>query len=154
MGCKAKTTGLKSPRRRRTERDAIAVLNGAEWPLRGPRRKHAFMRIWLAKQPVVEAQRIVAHLARDVEAGNIDADAVGPGVNAVGYDDVQELRAELIWHRRKSGHDGLSDVHRKLLADMDRQITTRGMTRGEFDERASRVRAMSQALPQSAQIAA
>lgn len=35
------------------------------------------------------------------------------------------------------GGAGLSEPHRKLLADMDRQITARGITPEEFEKRAS-----------------
>ena len=74
MTYEAKSTGIKSLRRRRTEREAIATLDGSK--LRGLRRKHALMRIRLAKQPIAEVRRIVAQFTRDAAAGNVDVDFI------------------------------------------------------------------------------
>ena len=141
MSYEAKSTNLKSRQRRRTEHKAVEVLDGAKAQLGGPRWQHAVSRIRRAKQPVVEARRIIARLDRDAAVGNVDIEVIDRVGGTIGYDDVQELRAQVIWRDGKLGN-----ARRTLFSGMDRQIATRGMTRVEFHEAASRV----WALPQSA----
>ena len=120
---KAKTTGVRSPRRRRTERLAIALLDDAQ-RLSGAARDHAIGRIRLAKQPVAEAKRIVSHPARKAVTGIAQA-------NAVDFSNVQELRVRII--RRDLILDSPQAMY---LARMERDIATKGMTGSEFQRRA------------------
>ncbi len=134
-GYKAKTTRAKSPRRRRTERDAISLLDR----LKGFDRRRAVERVRSAKQPVAEAQRILARIARNEVAGHVVDDVVG-------HADVQELRAKII--RRDYM---LDQPQAQLLARMDRMIASDGMTKDEFAKFATALlsEAMRPALPLS-----
>ncbi len=118
-GCKTKTTGTRSARRRRTEPEAIALLDGAKG-LSGMVRRHAVVRVRDAKQPVAEARRIVDHLAREAAAGIVQGDAID-------FSDVQELRVKIIRRDRI-----LDQPQAMLLARMDRKIALEGMTKTEF----------------------
>ncbi len=120
---KAKTTGVRSPRRRRTEREAIALLDGAQ-RLSGAARDHAIDRIRRAKQPAAEAKRILDHLARDAVAGIVQADEID-------FSDVQELRVRIV-HRDLI----LDSPQASFLARMERDIAAKGMTKEVFLRRA------------------
>ncbi len=96
-------------------------------------------RIRRARQPTVEARRIIAQASRRaVEITRGDT---------IDLADVQELRVKLI---RRDG--GIVEPHASLLRRLDARIAAGAMTRGEFEE--SQVWAMPKALPRSAQAAA
>ena len=139
MSYKAKSTPLKSPRRRRTERQAIMVLDEARLP--ATQRRHALARIRGARQPITEARRIIDQTAR--------LDVAELGCDDIGLADVQELRVKLA---RRDG--GVWSPQSILLRRMDRRIAGEGMTRPEFDDLAAAVWRMAQVLPSGTRHAA
>ena len=131
--CGPISTNPPTPRRKRTERAARKVINGSVIPARC--RASAYQRISKARQPIVEAKRIV---------DQHETDRHGLGVlrgQEVDLSDVQELRVKLI--RRDKG---IWSPHTDYLCRMERDILTKGMTKGEFKQRSATVLKMEQWL--------
>lgn len=114
------STNLKTPRRRRTEKDAVAYLDGH---IRLPpyERRSALNRIRDSRQPGREAKRIVDHTRQ--RGINIPDDGID-------CSDVQELRTKLI---RRDG--GAWEPQASLLHEMDTRIASGEMDPNGFKER-------------------
>ena len=128
-----KSTNPPTPRRKRTERAARKVINGSVIPARC--RASAYQRISKARQPIVEAKRIV---------DQHETDRHGLGVlrgQEVDLSDVQELRVKLI--RRDKG---IWSPHTNYLHRMERDIISEGMTKGEFKRRSATALKIEQPL--------
>ena len=140
MAYAAKTTGLgsvdsgDSPRRRRTIREAVELLDEAR--LTHAKRLSALARIRHARQPKAEARRIVKARRRNVvpESANDDLD----------LSHVQELWAKLV---RRDG--GVWQPQSMLLARIERGIAGGTMGREEFERLAGVLLSMPQMLPKS-----
>jgi hypothetical protein len=147
-GYKAKklTAPAARSRRKRTEREAIKLLDAVH--LSPSRRQWAITRIRNARQPNVEARRIVEHAEREMAAilaGRLDPNGEVEDT-PIELADVQELRARII--RR----DGMLDQPQAmLLARMDRQVATKSMTEDESTKLTTALfsEAMRPALPLS-----
>ena len=132
MTYEAKSTTHKSRQRRRTEKDAVALLDGL---IRLPpyERRSALKRIRTSRQPGVEARRIANHAKRR---------AVIIGHDEIDLADVQELRVKLL---RRDG--GIWEPQASLLHQMDASIASGEMDQEVFEESAAVVLGMAQALP-------
>ena len=139
MNYKAKLTTFKSRSRRRTESAAIELL--FEVRLAPAQRRSAIDRIRRAPQPTAEAKRIVAHAAREAVRRALNGNDLRPGAE-VDHSDVQELRAKII---RRDG--AIVEPYASLLRQLDGRIASDGVSRREFEEVASSLWAMPQALP-------
>jgi hypothetical protein len=126
-------TAPPSRRRRRTLKAARDILNGSAIP--AGRRPSAYQRISKARQPVTEAKRIVDQHETDRHGLELVRD------REVDLSDVQELRVKLI--RRDKG---IWSPHTDYLCRMERDILTKGMTKGEFKRRSATVLKMEQWL--------
>jgi hypothetical protein len=142
MGYNMLSNQPRSRQRQRAEQAAIRLLDAAvRWPAQ--QRGAALQRIRRAKRPTVEARRIIAAHQRH-EARRVVGDH-----DTIGYADVQELRVRFI---RRDG--GIWDPQASLLRDMDKRITSGGMTVEEFEGSAAAVWTMPQVLPEGAREAA
>ena len=132
-------------RRKRLEREAIKLLDTVR--LTPSRLQWAINRIRDARQPTVEAKRIVKRAEREraaILAGRLDA-AGKVEDNPIQFADVQELWARII--RR----DGMLDQPQAmLLARLDDRILENGMTVDEFTKITTALfsEAMKPALPE------
>ena len=126
-----KSTTPKSRQRRRTEKAAIALLDGA--CLTRGERVAAILRIRRAKQPRAQAKRVVAKATREI---------ITVGDGDIGLDNVQELRTKLA---RRDG--GVWSPQSDVLRRMECRIAGEGMTPQEFDDLAAAVWRMAQVLP-------
>ena len=131
-----KSTSLRSPRRRRTEKAAIELLD-KEVRLSRKERNSALARIRRARQPIPEVRRIIIHSRRRAVSGDIRNSH-----DEIDFSDVQELRVKLI---RRDG--GIWDPQAVMLHRMDVDIGTEGMSRDQFQEQAGLALGMRQALP-------
>ncbi len=139
MAYEAKSTTLRSRGRKRTETAAIELLSKVR--LSPGERQSAMARIRRARQPGAEVRRIISQASRravEISCGDV-----------IDLADVQELRVKLI---RRDGR--IVEPHASLLHRLDARIAARNITRGEFEDVASQVWAMPQALPRSVQAAA
>jgi len=89
----------------------------------------------MASQPIAEAKRIVVQHKTDRHGLELVRD------REVDLSDVQELRVKLI--RRDKG---IWSPHTDYLYRMERDILTKGMTKGEFKRRSATVLKMEQPL--------
>ena len=117
-------TNTPSPRRKRTERAARKIIKSSVIP--AGRRPVAYRQIRNAKQPVVEAKRIVNQQSVDRHKLDIVQD------QEIDLSDVQELRVKLI--RRDMG---IWPPHTDYLNRIEIDILTRGMTSDEFKRRSA-----------------
>ena len=146
-GYKAKmlTAPAARSRRKRTERRAIKLLDTVH--LSPSRRQWAITRIRNARQPTVEAGRIVERAEREMAAilaGRLDPNGEVEDT-PIELADVQELRARII--RR----DGMLDQPQAmLLARLDDRILETGMTVDELTKITTALfsEAMKPALPE------
>ncbi len=136
MTYEPKSTTPRSRQRKRTEKAAVDLLD-REVRLSRIGRESAISRLRRAKQPTVEAKRIIAQAKRRAVAGQ-----ARNAHDGIGHADVQELRVRLI---RRDG--GIWEPQASLLREIDVRLATRGMTPKEFHERAALVWAMPRALP-------
>jgi hypothetical protein len=130
---------MKTARRKRTEKEAVQYFNDNTPQMRPEDRKTAKARIRFATQPNVEAQRIVDQANKAKIRSIVVADEID-------LSDVQVLRVQLI--RR----DGLvSSPHLEMLASLERNIVTNGVTGEEFKQRAAYILSIESAVPENIQ---
>jgi len=130
---------MSSTRRKRTEKEALEYLNENASPISQTDRKSAQSRIRLAKQPNVEARRIVDQ-ARNAKAGNIDV------AEEIDFSDVQALWVQLV---RRDGVVG--SPHFEMLSALGRDIVTKGLQAKAFKKRAKYILSIESALPKETQ---
>ena len=126
---------MKSQRRIRTEKEAVQYLNDNVSSLSSERRRSAMARIRFAKQPNVEAKRIIQKYHLD-KASSIAAN------DQIDLSDTEELRVRLF--RRDSI---IEEPHISLLESLERDIIICGMTTHEFKRRSSHILSIPSALP-------
>ena len=139
MTYEAKSTDLRPPRRRRTEKAAIEHLD-KEVRLPRNERRSALERIRRARQPLRETKRIISNVQQRAVSG-----VLRTSDDLIDFSDVQELRVKLI---RRDG--GVWEPQALMLRRMEVDIATKGMTGEEFRERAGVVWGLRQVLPPSA----
>lgn len=125
----------KSPRRRRTEHEALEFLNDNAPAMPTGAKQLARARIKIATQPNREARRIVEQ-ARKAKAAHIDVS------EEIDLSDVQALWAQLI---KRDGVVG--SPHLEMLSDISYEIITGRMSAEEFRERAALILSIESALP-------
>ena len=134
------TNNQPSPRRKRTERNAKAILNDA--PLTDQRRRAAYRHIKNAKQPIKTATKIAERALIDVDGQEI------PVGSDLDLSDVQELRVKLL--RRDFG---IWPPHTDYLNRMEVDILSGAMTKQEFKRRSSVLLRMEQPLSKASRLA-
>ena len=129
---------MKFPRRIRTEKEALKYLNDNAPNLLGDRRQSASARIRSAKQPNVEAKRIVEKLRLE-KYSEVAAN------DRVDLSDVQELRVRLF---RRDG--GVTEPHSSLLLKLEIDILTVGVSPQEFKRHSALIMSLASYVPKNA----